>query len=279
MSICKGRIVKNRAQTPNFLPDDFLAKLVADLDNETVRAIILRGSYARGDAVAPYSDVDITLIIHETAGYNLPKRFFWRDGYLVSVSQHSYAAYRERLTKPEQAIFVVTGVQEAHILLDKDGEFCTFQQEAWAFRWQDVQQVANIYAGQKLMLLSESILRTLRMLQFQDTVLLAKMLLDILFDITEAVAVQRGLLLEGQNYWHQVYESVGDHSNWAHYHMQAAGSNTGASLTLRERGIAALRAYQETYKLLKSSLRSDHVEAIEPLITLINQTLGYEKIG
>lgn len=256
-----------------------VTKLVAELDNETVRAIILRGSYARGDAVAPYSDVDITLIIHETAGYNLPKRFFWRDGYLVSVSRHSYAAYRERFTKPEQAIFVVTGVREAHILLDKDGEFRAFQQEAWAFRWQDIQQAANIYAGQKLMLLSESILRTMRMLQFRDTVLLAKMILDILFDITEAVAVQRGVLVEGQKYWHQVYKAVGDHSAWTHYHMRAAGNDIGASFTLRERGIAALRAYQETCKLLQSSLRSDHVEAIEPLITLIDQALGHEEVG
>lgn len=278
MSICKGKIVENIAHTPNFLPDEFLARLVSELDNDTVRAIILRGSYARGDAVAPYSDVDITLIIHETAGYNLPKRFFWRDGYLVSVSQHSYAAYRERFTRPEQAIFVVTGVREAHILLDKDGEFRAFQQEAWAFHWQDVQQAANIYAGQRLMLLSEIILRTMRMLQFQDTVLLAKMILDILFDVTETVAVQRGLLLEGQKYWHQVYESVGYHSAWAHYHMRATGSDTGASLTLRERGIAALRAYQETCKLLQSSLRSEYVEAIEPLITLIDQALGHEEV-
>lgn len=269
----------NIAHTPNFLPDEFLARLVSELDNDTVRAIILRGSYARGDAIAPYSDVDITLIIHETAGYNLPKRFFWRDGYLVSVSQHSYAAYRERLTKPEQAIFVVTGVREAHILLDKDGEFRTFQQEAWAFRWQGVQQAANIYAGQRLMLLSEIILRTMRMLQLQDTVLLAKMILDILFDVTEAVAVQRGLLLEGQNYWHKVYESVGYHSAWTHYHMRATGGGTGVSLTLRERGIAALCAYQETCKLLQSSLRSDHMEAVEPLITLIDQTLGHEEVG
>ena len=261
------------------LSDEFLAKLVVELDNDTVRAIILRGSYARGDAVAPYSDVDITLIIHETAGYNLPKRFFWRDGYLVSVSRHSYAAYRERFTRPEQAIFVVTGVQEAQVLLDKDGEFSTFQQEAWAFQWQDVQQAANIYVGKKLMLLSEIILRTLRVLQFQDTVLLAKMILDILFDITETIAVQRGLLLEGQNYWQRVQESVGYHSAWTRYHMRAAGSDTQAPLSLRERGIAALRVYQETFRLLQSHLCSDHVEAIEPLIALIDQTLGHEEVG
>jgi hypothetical protein len=38
------------AETKTFLSDEFLARLVAELDNEAVRAIILRGSYARGDA-------------------------------------------------------------------------------------------------------------------------------------------------------------------------------------------------------------------------------------
>src|SRR2546430_776822 len=136
---------------PQTLPAELLAQLVTELDNESVRAIILRGSYARGDATPPYSDIDLTRIIWETAGHNLPKRFFWRDGNLVSVSTRSYAAYQERLTQPEQAIFVVTGVREAHILLDKDGAFNAFQQAAFAFSWQPLQPAANSYAGQKLL--------------------------------------------------------------------------------------------------------------------------------
>ncbi len=106
----------------------FLSSLVAELNDDTVRAIILRGSYARGDAVPPYSDVDLTRIIEETTGSHQPKYYIWREGYAVSVSTRSYAAYRERFTIPQEAIFVVTGVQEAQVLLDKDGSFRAFQQ-------------------------------------------------------------------------------------------------------------------------------------------------------
>ncbi|HZO73647.1 MAG TPA: hypothetical protein VFB60_15710 [Ktedonobacteraceae bacterium] len=72
-----------------FLPDKFLSRLVTEIDDETVRALILRGSYARGDAVPPHSDVDLTRIIQEAAGYHQPKYYIWRDGYAISVSTHS----------------------------------------------------------------------------------------------------------------------------------------------------------------------------------------------
>jgi hypothetical protein len=260
---------------PVFLPDAFLARLVAELDDETVRAIILRGSYARGDAIAPYSDIDLTCIIQDHAGHNLPKRFFWRDGYLVSVSTHSYAAYRERFSKPEQAIFAVTGIQEAQVLLDKDGAFSQFQQEALNFRWESLQMAANCYAGQRVMELSEIILRLLRVLRSKDEVLLAKMLLDVIGDLTEAMAVQRGLLVRGQTYFHQVQVSVGLHSAWTRYQQCAAGFDPeqSAPLSLEERGKAALHLYQETFSLLESALLAEHRDAIAPLIAMIEQAL------
>ncbi len=261
------------------LSDAFLSQMIAELDNESVRAIILRGSYARGDAIPHYSDVDFTLIIHEAAGHNLPKCFFWRQGYLVSVSTHSYAAYRERLTKPEQAIFAVTGVREAQILLDKDGEFHHFQKEVAHFQWTPLQDDANAYAGQKLMLLSEIILRTLKVLVFSDDTLLAKMLLDILMDSTEAIAVQRGILVVGQNYWQAVQESIGYNSAWTYYQKIASGNSATASPTLRERAIAALHFYQETCRLLQTHLLSEHMEVIEPLLKLIEQTLADKEIS
>src|SRR5581483_506697 len=140
----------NSSFFPTILPDIFLSRLVAELDDDTVRAIILRGSYARGDAVPPFSDVDLTRIIQETSGSHLPKYYVWREGYAVSVSSHSYAGYRERLQRPQEAIFAVTGIQEARILLDKDMAFSAFQQEAINFQWEPLQKAANIYAGQVL---------------------------------------------------------------------------------------------------------------------------------
>ncbi len=260
------------------LSREFLSKLVAELDDETVRAIILRGSYARGDAISPYSDIDLTRIIQETAGHNLPKRFFWSDGYLVSVSTHSCAAYRERFSRPEQAIFVVTGIREARVLLDKDGAFDALQQEALAFQWEPLQAAANAYTGQKMVELTEIILRTLKVLRLPDEVLLSKMLLDILTDITETVAIQQGLLLVGQNYYHQVQETMGRDSSWTHYQRLAAGirANTVLPPSLSERGIAALHLYQETFHLLQPSLSTEHKEAIAPLVDLIANTLAHE---
>ena len=49
------------------LPPEFLAQLLPELEHEDVRAIILRGSYARGDAFPPYSDIDLTLIVYDGA--------------------------------------------------------------------------------------------------------------------------------------------------------------------------------------------------------------------
>ena len=45
--------------------DIFLKELIAELDNDTVRGIVLGGSHARGDAT-PYSDVDLACFVPDT---------------------------------------------------------------------------------------------------------------------------------------------------------------------------------------------------------------------
>lgn len=264
-----------------FLPDELLSKLVAELNDETVRAIILRGSYARGDAVPPYSDVDLTRIIQEAAGYHQPKYYVWREGYAISISTHSYAAYRERFTKPEEAIFAVSGVQEAIVLLDKDGTFQTFQQEARAFQWEPLQRKANVYAGQVMMAQTEIILKLLKALRFHDKLLLADILiLDLIPAMTEAFAVQRGILIHsGNTYFHQVQEIAGQQSAWTQYHRHAVGIDDESASSLEQRGIAALHLFQETARLVQPFLIAQHWDAIEPLIGMIEQELSPEKTG
>ncbi|HLQ30711.1 MAG TPA: nucleotidyltransferase domain-containing protein, partial [Ktedonobacteraceae bacterium] len=128
------------------LSEEFLSKLVAELDNDAVRAIILHGSYVRGDATPPYSDVDLARIVQETPDRTEHKQYTYRDGYLISISTRPLSIYQERLTVPEKAVFTVSGIQEARILLDKDGTFSVIQQEARAFRWELLQAAADNYA-------------------------------------------------------------------------------------------------------------------------------------
>ena len=77
----------NPSHIPSIISDEFLAKLVAELDDGTVRAIILHGSYAHGDALPPYSDVDLVRITRETLDRKQEKRFIWREGYLLNLSK------------------------------------------------------------------------------------------------------------------------------------------------------------------------------------------------
>ncbi len=57
----------DRKGRPYILSDEFLNTLVAELDNDAVQAIILGGSYARGNA-APYSDLDFARFVKEIPG-------------------------------------------------------------------------------------------------------------------------------------------------------------------------------------------------------------------
>jgi hypothetical protein len=144
-----------------------------------------------------------------------------------------------------------------------------------------LQAAANAYAGQKMMELTEIILRTLKVLRFPNDALLSKMLLDILTDVTEAMAVQRGLILIGQNYYHQVQETVGLDSTWTRYQRNAAGiaADTASPPSLAERGIATLRLYQETFRLLQPAFYAEHRETMVPLIGMIEEALAHEKIS
>ncbi|HYU72572.1 MAG TPA: nucleotidyltransferase domain-containing protein [Ktedonobacteraceae bacterium] len=110
-----------RPPSSSFLSSEFLSKLTSELDDETVTAIILHGSHARGDAMPPYSDIDLVRILHETPERKQLKRFIWYDGYLLNLSSCPLSIYKEWLTTPQEAIFRLSTIQAAHILLDKDG--------------------------------------------------------------------------------------------------------------------------------------------------------------
>src|SRR5579884_362525 len=211
--------------SPVSLPDEFLSKLVAELNDETVRAIILHGSYARGDATPPYSDVDLVRILYETPERQQQKRFIWYDGYLLNLSSRPLSIYQEWLTQPQTAIFRVQTIRDAHILLDKEGAFRTFQQEVLnTWKWEPLQAAANAHAGQLLMEQTEIVLKILRALKIHDSVALSDMLLDLFATVTEAIAVQHGVLVSsGNTYFHQVQEAVGRDSTWTSYHLRTAG--------------------------------------------------------
>jgi predicted nucleotidyltransferase len=262
--------------TPLF--DAVLSKLIPQLDDETVTAIILHGSYARGDAHPPYSDVDLVRILRETPERTQQKRFLWHEGYLLNLSSRPLSIYREWLTIPQEAIFRVSTIRDAHILLEKDGTFRAFQQEVLTtWKWEPLQSAADAYAGQLLAELSEVILRTLGALRSHQTIMLVeRVTLHILPALLEAVGVQRGIQACGNQYLRQVQKAVGPNSAWTHSFLCAAGiaASGGVLPSIEERGMAALRLYQATVQLLHPHLSTEHLATIEPLVGMIDRGLS-----
>jgi predicted nucleotidyltransferase len=263
---------------PVFLPDKFLDRLVAEFDDETVRAIILHGSYARGDALPPYSDVDLVRVVFETPEVREHKRFLTRDGYLLSVSTRPLSTYQQRLALPEKAIFTVSGIQEARILLDKDGAFRRFQQEMLNWQWSPLQEAANAYASQLLLEQTEIVLKILRALHRSDGVALIDMIIfDLLPAVTDAIAVQRGIVVKsGNTYLYQVQEAIGRDTEWTRSYMIIVDAIREhiPSLPLEQKGKAALRLYQATVQLLDAFLLLEHREPIMMAVQMIDEALA-----
>ncbi len=258
--------------------DIFLSRLVAELDNEAVTAMILKGSYARGDATA-YSDIDLTRFVKEPPERTQQKRFVYCGDLLISISTRTFAQERERLTDPETAIFVVSGIREARILLDKDGAFSAFQQEVRAFTWESLQASANSYASATLMEHTEYIHKILRALLLHDEYALSEIALELLFVLTDAIAVQRGMLvISGNTYFRQAQEHVGVDSVWTYYHRLVAGMDTDMAQgnSNEVRGVAVLHLYHETVKLLRPILQIEHREVIDQSISIIERALSDE---
>lgn len=263
---------------PSTLPEEFLTSLLPQLDDNTVTAVILHGSYARGEARPPFSDVDLVRILRETPDRKQQKQFIWHGGYLLNLSSRPLSIYRDWLTIPQEAIFRLSTIRDARILLDKEGSFRAFQQETLHWKWEPLQDAANAYASRLLVELTEVVLRTLGAVQNHNTIMLIERInLHILPAVTEAVGIQRGILATGNNYVFQIFQSLGMDSSWTRYYLDAAGSPSHVSqISLEARGVAALRLYQETVHLLRPCFSPEHFETIETLLKVVDQTLHEE---
>jgi hypothetical protein len=239
----------------------------------------LHGSYARGDAFPPYSDVDIVRIIQENSPLPRNKQYIWHHGYLVSFSSRPLSVYRQWFATPEEAIFRICGVQEARILLEKDTSFRTFQQEIRDFQWEPLQEAANTYASQLLLEQIEMVFHLQRARALNDNIALMDMTLELFSASTDAMAVQRGVLVRsGNTYYHQVQQSVGTGTPWTQYHNQAAGIDPTIVPSIENRSIAALALYQETVRLLQPYLSAEHWKTIEPLLSTIDKMIRKEAL-
>jgi predicted nucleotidyltransferase len=252
------------------ISEAFLQAMVAEMDSDEVTAIILGGSYARGMATR-YSDVDFARYVRVPPQAK-KKRYFYRDGRLISVATLPLDYLEESVARPEVAIWVVPALREARILLDKDEVFGAFQQRLADFRWEALQARADAWASNALLLYTEFAHKALGALLRRGETALAFATQELFYMLTWALAVQRGVLMEGGNaYYHQVQEVAGKDSAWTRYHrlILCLEPFPPHLSPVEARGLAALRLYQETVRLLHAALLPEDRKVIEQTLQVI----------
>ncbi len=251
-----------------------LEQLIQRFEAPFVHALVLMGSYARGEA-GPYSDLDVVRFTDGTeltgAGSSL------MDGHLVVVSNVAPEQVERWFSEPEAVTDTIIGVRSAQALLDRDGYFAGIQTRAKAFEWdQAMQERANHRASAMLVGWIEEVHKGLAGLQRNDIGRLLNARHGLSWGLSRVMKVQRGVLMSGDNaFYDAVTQAMGQQSEWVRLHRTAFGieSEEGIVPTLGEQVRAGLRLYILTAELLAPVLRTEDTPLITHTIQLIHERL------
>ena len=143
------------------------------------------------------------------------------------------------------------------------------------FRGEPLQEDANFFASDWLMLYTEMAHKMLSELSKNNDLGIAYASAKLLSHLTEVVAVQRGVMIKTDStYYQQVEEAAGFDSSWTRYHRQAVGVDISSNMhSVKVRGIASLHLYRETVKMLWDVLVPEHREVIEQTLAIIDAAL------
>lgn len=259
---------------PDAPPADLLTSLVTSLTAPYTEAIVLGGSAAEGTAT-PYSDLDLAHIVD--ADYRGPeKHFHYRGSLLVSVNARTLAWWRQAVTQPERAIFVVQPMRKAHILFDPHGAFARWQTSLAACSWEPLQPAADRFAGATLAAQAETVHKLLSGLVrgkglYEPTVTLT-------LEMTHAMAVHLGVLVESSaSYMDQVRAAAGNASAWSAHHCVATcqPSHNKSSPDLRRQARAALGLYRETFRLIENKMLPDRRALTQATVAIVDEAAAH----
>jgi Nucleotidyltransferase domain len=256
---------------PSF-SDTFLNELIAEIDTDDIRGIVLGGSHARGDAT-PYSDIDLACFVPD-AFRPLRKRFLYREGHLISIGLKTLEGVKQQLAEPFQALWIVPSFRQAKVLLDKDGSMGQLKQMVENFTWDSLRREASAYASDILISNAELVHKLFSNLwrgNLSGVVYTTKRLFD---DATIVMVLYYGVFITTDSLYYQEVESaVGSDSIWTHYHCLLSGVKTIAEDTssIDARGKLALHLYRETASLLLPTLSEERLRVVKQVLTLIEQ--------
>jgi hypothetical protein len=251
-----------------------LEQLIQRFDAPGVHAIVLMGSYARGEA-GPFSDIDVVRLTDRS---ELPGAgSYLMDGHLVVVSDVAPGQVERWFSDPEVATDTIMGARSAQALLDRDGYFAGIQTRAQAFVWdQAMQERANQRASAMLVGWIEEVYKGLAGLQHNDIGRLLNARHGLSWGLGRVMKMQRGVLMSGDNaFYDAVAQVMGEQSEWVRVHRTAFGieNEVGTAPTLSEQVRAGLQLYILTAELLEPVLQTEDRPLIAHTIQLVRAIL------
>ena len=136
--------------------------LVDEIDPRGTAAVLIAGSWARGEAHAA-SDVDVW-VVTETPPPSR-HRMLRRRGHLVSIKFSTPAEEHREMSDPSHFDGAVPGWRSARIVRDPRGVARSLQQEAERFRWSSVRSAVRKYVGDQLAEWAEEVVKLVRALE------------------------------------------------------------------------------------------------------------------
>lgn len=228
------------------LPAPLLPDLLAELRaEEGVRAVVLTGSHARGEADA-WSDLDLAVLVTEdrlardTVAY--------REGRLVSVERRTVAERERAFAEPEAALWTLEALRTGRALHDPDGVFAALQARARAFAWTEVEAQAHLRAGQLIAGMAEEVHKVIGGLHAGDGGKVLYAAAGMTFALGTAALLDTGTLIPTENRYLALAQGAWADPAWRVAYGILAGLTDAA---WPERGRAGLRAYGRAVALAR----------------------------
>jgi len=196
--------------------DAVIAPLARELAAEGALAVLLFGSFARGDAT-PYSDLDLWAL-----GSGLP-RYEMRGGRLVVVSWVMPEEARAQFSDPAAACQGAAAWRDARILYDPHGCAADIQRAAREWTWDALDSAAcDARVAREMAGFAEEVLKLASALQYHHATMAAVQRDVLALRLAGIMALHHRLLYNTENrLWDILAESLGD--PWASVQARALG--------------------------------------------------------
>lgn len=249
-----------------------LGKLTQQFRDDGVVAIVLMGSFARGDA-GRYSDIDLVRFLG-VDGVARDAQTHLVDQMFVVVSDMTPSESEAWFADPDKASSCIAGVRSARPLWDPHDYFADIQKRAQAFVWDEPMQAkADVWASGQMVGWIEEVQKGLEGLRRHDTGRMLNARHGLSWGLTDVVRVQRGILITGDNtIYPEVAASFGHDSPWVSLSRQVFGISDG--LTLAEQVSAGLWLYVLTVDLLGTAIQPEDEALLKEAVRRIERELA-----